>query len=113
MERSKKGIYPCVFTAEQNEAFFLEGSKRSTNKILVTNNASIITDITQHHFELKKLYNYFRNNSDQFRADDVRIVEMESTEQYGDDNVIKKFVRKEKFNNNINIEKMIMINKKI
>lgn len=121
MEQPNYQQDPCVFSGEAKKTFFLENQKIATHKVLILNQAYILPDITQHHFEIKIRYdNYFINNSDNYAADDSRIKEYSRLMENGKrnkeeekDNLIRKFVVREAVDNNLGIEKLLSINTKL
>ncbi|CAB4437387.1 unnamed protein product [Rhizophagus irregularis] len=119
LERPNYKKEPCVFSANEKTAFFLENQKFTTSKPLILNQAYIIPDITQHHFELKIRYNnYFINNPNNFVPDDSRLgnqlVSIQNCENQNiKKNLIRKYVLKDLGNNNLALEKLLVINNKL
>lgn len=104
----------CIFGAVPEKVYFLENQKRSMKRVLTKNKSAIIPDISQHHFDIKIRYEeFFRNNPDRYLADDIRTDEMRGCSMSSVKNIIEKIILKEKFNNNLSVEKLMNINDKI
>ncbi|CAB5384533.1 unnamed protein product [Rhizophagus irregularis] len=104
----------CIFGAVPEKVYFLENQKRSTKRVLTKNKSAIIPVISQHHFDIKIRYEeFFRNNPDRYLADDIRTDEMRGCSMSSVKNIIEKIILKEKFNNNLSVEKLMNINDKI
>ncbi|PKY60956.1 hypothetical protein RhiirA4_485319 [Rhizophagus irregularis] len=118
LERPHYRQEPCIFSGITKRTFFLENQKFATSKVLILNQAYVMPDITQHHFELKIRYDkFFINNPTHFMADDSRIYNNNlcdgSSEEKLSKNLIKEFVLKEMGYNNLGVEKLLTINNKL
>ncbi|CAB4390898.1 unnamed protein product [Rhizophagus irregularis] len=100
----------CLLASRTDCTFYLENIKNLKGILMKSSESYIITEFIQEHFKGFLLHDsIFSCNPYLHGWDDARLIE----NNYEFNNVIEKYIFKEKLNNNISIEKILSINLKI
>ncbi|CAB5374662.1 unnamed protein product [Rhizophagus irregularis] len=104
----------CLVKLRIEDVYFLENYLHSHAMIIHETDSYIVPDIIQSHIESNIWHEHnFIIKPMLFKEDDIRLNIFESNMQKSTHNCIEKYVKKEKFNKNLTIEKLNVINYKL
>ncbi|GBC34051.2 hypothetical protein GLOIN_2v1846731 [Rhizophagus irregularis DAOM 181602=DAOM 197198] len=104
----------CLVKLRIEDVYFLENYLHSHAMIIHETDSYIVPDIIQSHIESNIWHEHnFIIEPMLFKQDDIRLNIFESNMQKSTHNCIEKYVKKEKFNKNLTIEKLNVINYKL
>ncbi|GET54035.1 hypothetical protein GLOIN_2v1846731 [Rhizophagus irregularis DAOM 181602=DAOM 197198] len=104
----------CLVNLRIEDVYFLENYLHSHAIIIHETDSYIVPDIIQSHIESNIWHEHnFIIELLLFKQDDIRLNIFESNMQKSTQNCIEKYVKKEKFNKNLTIEKLNVINYKL
>ncbi|CAB4381825.1 unnamed protein product [Rhizophagus irregularis] len=104
----------CLIKLRIEDVYFLENYLHSHAMIIHETDSYIIPDIIQSHIESNIWHEHnFIIKPMLFKQDDIRLKIFDSNMQKSTQNCIEKYVKKEKFNKNLTIEKLNVINYKL
>ncbi|CAB5350229.1 unnamed protein product [Rhizophagus irregularis] len=104
----------CLVKLRIEDDYFLENYLHSHAMIIHETDSYIVPDIIQSHIESNIWHEHnFIIEPMLFKQDDIRLNIFDSNMQKSMQNCIEKYVKKEKFNKNLMIEKLNIINYKL